>query len=160
METGTSTIGASTKVFVWLDQVFWGNRMTCSPKGMICCFLCHRPFRMMLPYTSTSLKRKKTLGCSPLRLCFISRPSPIKTRPGRNRGFPDGPNEFSTVWIRSQFSWENASWSTMASSNLRQQVFNAAVALPIVLSFCCCVVSCCHVFVSSLWWESQQSRSF
>uniref|UniRef100_A0A3Q3FDS2 non-specific serine/threonine protein kinase n=1 Tax=Labrus bergylta TaxID=56723 RepID=A0A3Q3FDS2_9LABR len=33
-----------------------------SPRGMICCFLCKRLFRMMLPYTSTSLKRKKTLG--------------------------------------------------------------------------------------------------
>ncbi|KAF3833147.1 hypothetical protein F7725_026812 [Dissostichus mawsoni] len=57
---------------------------------------------MMLPYTSTSLKRKKTLGCGPRRLSFISRPSPIRTRPGWDKAFPDGPNEFSTAWIRSR----------------------------------------------------------
>ncbi|KAA8585696.1 hypothetical protein FQN60_004390 [Etheostoma spectabile] len=78
------------------------KQMRCSPREMIFCFLFQRPFRMMLPYTSTSLKRKKTLGCGPRRLSFISRPSPIRTRPGLDKGFPFGPNEFSTAWIRSR----------------------------------------------------------
>lgn len=80
---------------------------------MICCFLYQWPFRMILPYTSTSLKRKKTLGCGPRRLCFIRRPSPIRTRLGWYKGFPDGPNEFSIAWIRSRFSSANVSWSTI-----------------------------------------------
>ncbi|KAF7649263.1 hypothetical protein LDENG_00144200 [Lucifuga dentata] len=67
---------------------------------MIFWFLCQRPCRMMLPYTNTSLKRKKTFGCGPRRLCLSRRPSPTRTRPGWYRDFPDGPNECSTAWIR------------------------------------------------------------
>lgn len=128
--------------------------MSFSPRGMTCCFLCHRPFRIMLPYTSTSLKRKKTLGCGPRRLCFISRPSPIRTRPGWDKGFPDGPNEFSTAWIRSWLSRENVSWSTMVSSYSSQvnksPVFRAAVwdFVQIVPRLCRCEMLS---WVLSLW---------
>lgn len=84
---------------------------TCSPRRMTFCFLCQRPFRMMLPYTSTSLKRKKTFGWGFRRPCFIRRPSPIRTRPGLDRELPEAPNEFSTALIRSLFSLSNVNRS-------------------------------------------------
>lgn len=123
---------------------------------MIFCFLCQRPLSMMLPYTSTSLKRKKALGCGPRRLCFISRPSPIRTLPGWNRVFPDGPNEFSTVWIRSRFSWENARWSTMMSLYL-SPVFSAAVFLSTVPRLCWCEVSLLYNETGSWAWALKAS---
>lgn len=89
------------------------KQISCSPRGIIFCFLCQRPFRMMLPYTRTSLKRKKTLDWGFRRPCFIRRPCPIRIRPGLERGLPDGPNELSTAWIRSRFSLSNISISIL-----------------------------------------------
>lgn len=88
-------------------------QMSFSPRGIIFCFLCQWPVRMMLPYTNTSLKRKKTLGWVFRRPCFIRRPCPISIRPGLDRVFPDVPNEFFTALMRMEFSLSNVSRSVM-----------------------------------------------
>lgn len=83
------------------------RQLSCSPRRMIFCFLYQRPYSRMLPYTSTSLKRKKTFGCGFRRPCFSSRPWPIRTRPCLHSGLPAAPNEISTARMRSQFSLSN-----------------------------------------------------
>lgn len=85
--------------------------MSFSPRGIIFCFLCQWPDTMMLPYTNTSLKRKKTLDWGFRRPCFIRWPCPSRTRPGLDRFFPDTPNEFSTALMRTEFSLVNVNCS-------------------------------------------------
>lgn len=92
--------------FGWTQVI----KKTNLPKAKTFCFLYQCPFMMTVPYTRTSLKRKKAFSSCFLRPCFLNFPSPIRTRPGTDKDIPDGPKEFSTFRIRLRLSSSVKSW--------------------------------------------------
>ena len=81
---------------------------TDSPRRTILWFVYHRHNSTTVPYTSTSLKRKNTLGWTPRRLRFDSWPSPTSTLPGVPRDLAQGPNELATALMRARLTLVNA----------------------------------------------------
>lgn len=107
------------------DLMILNTPMSFLPRAMIFCFLCQFPTGRMVPYTSTSLKRKKDFGCHRVRPFFIRWPWPSRARPGLDRGCPIAPKEFSTALMRAEFSFSKTSRSIMMSAlvELRDKSF-------------------------------------
>lgn len=122
----------------WIERLLLGlvrNRVpsercrlrSCSPRRMTFCFLNQRSFIMMLPYTRTSLKRKKALRSHFFRPCFIRLPFPNRTRPGWSKGCLGGLKDLSSSPISLRFSLSNTSWSMLSWAGFRN---NAALQQP------------------------------